>query len=225
MDAAELRFEDHGAARHDRAALSVLEELETALSECPTGRPGVRLRGRSALASLLASDRAIGRIAADRIGSAALPVRAVLFDKTPGINWALGWHQDRTVAVSDRHDVPGFGPWSIKAGIVHVEPPFAVIEAMVTLRIHLDDVPDDNAPLLIAPGSHREGRIAEAQLGDVVARCGTSVCVARRGDVWVYSTPIVHASAVSAGHAHRRVLQVDYAAAQLPTPLSWLGIE
>ena len=40
---------------------------------------------------------------------------------------------------------------SIKQGIVHVEPPFAVTAAMLTLRVHLDDMPDDDAPLLIAP--------------------------------------------------------------------------
>ncbi len=40
---------------------------------------------------------------------------------------------------------------SIKQGIVHVEPPFAVTAAMLTLRVHPDDVPDDDAPLLIAP--------------------------------------------------------------------------
>ena len=31
---------------------------------------------------------------------------------------------------------------------------------MVTLRVHLDPVPATNAPLLIAPGSHKLGRIA-----------------------------------------------------------------
>ena len=224
MNVGQLRFDEHGAVRHDRAALSVLTELEAALAECPPDRPGIRVRGVPVLDTLLASDESLGWIACDRIGRAARPVRAVLFDKTPATNWALGWHQDRTIAVSKRHDVPGYGPWSVKAGIAHVEPPFDIIEVMVTLRIHLDDVPDDNAPLLIAPGSHGFGRIAEAVLIDVVARCGTAVCTARRGDVWAYSTPIVHASSASVGHAHRRVLQVDYAAVALPAPLEWLGI-
>ena len=224
MDAGELRFDEHGAVRHDRAALAVLAELEAALKECPTERPGVRLHGCAAVAALLAVDGPIGRVAADRLGPAARPVRAVLFDKTPGTSWALGWHQDRTIAVNERHEMPGYGPWSVKAGLVHVEPPFAVIEGMVTLRIHVDDVPPDNAPLLITPGSHRMGRLAESAVSEVVARCGTAMCLARRGDVWAYATPIIHASAASSMHAHRRVLQVDYAPDELPKPLAWLGV-
>ena len=106
----------------------------------------MRLHGIPGLAALLAPGTPIGALAAAALGPAARPVRAVLFDKTPAANWALGWHQDRTVAVQARHDRPGWGPWSVKAGIIHVEPPFAVIERMVTLRLHLDPVPADNAP-------------------------------------------------------------------------------
>lgn len=95
---------------------------------------------------------------------------------------------------------------------------------MVTLRIHLDPVPADNAPLLIAPGSHRYGRVPKASVDAVVHGCGTYVCLAERGDVWAYATPILHASAASSGHAHRRVLQVDYSAINFPAPLEWLGI-
>ena len=148
----------------------------------------------------------------------------MLFDKTPAANWALGWHQDRTVAARARHDLAGWGPWSIKAGLHHVEPPFALIERMVTLRIHLDPVPTDNAPLLIAPGSHRLGRVPEAGVDAAVTRCGSATCLADRGDIWVYATPILHASGVSKGHARRRVLQIDYSADMLPVPLEWLGI-
>ncbi|WP_375403801.1 phytanoyl-CoA dioxygenase family protein [uncultured Sphingomonas sp.] len=224
MDGADLSFEEHGAARHDRAAFSVLDEIERVLAGCPRDRAGTRLHGIPGLNELLSTDGAVGRIAAGHLGAAAHPVRALLFDKTPGANWSLGWHQDRTIAVRERHDVPGFGPWSIKAGIQHVEPSFDVIEAMVTLRIHLDSVPADNAPLLIAPGSHRLGRIAEPDISTIVGRCGTAVCLAERGDVWSYATSILHASAASAGYAHRRVLQIDYAAGALTKPLRWLGV-
>jgi ectoine hydroxylase-related dioxygenase (phytanoyl-CoA dioxygenase family) len=99
-----------------------------------------------------------------------------------------------------------------------------VIEAMVTLRIHLDPVPADNAPLLIVPGSHRLGRIAAPDITATVERCGTAACLAERGDVWSYATPILHASAASTGYARRRVLQVDYAAGALTAPLAWLGL-
>lgn len=220
----ELRFERHGAARHDDAARPVLGRLETLLACCSKDRAGVRLNGTDGLAASLAITSPIGRIAGARLGTGAFPVRAILFDKTPGANWALGWHQDRTVAVRKRADVPGYGPWSVKAGVAHVEPPFSVIEAMVTLRIHLDPVPADNAPLLIAPGSHRLGRVAESDVDAAVKQCGAVACLAERGDIWCYATPVLHASAASSGHMHRRVLQVDYAAVPLAPPLEWFGV-
>lgn len=108
----------------------------------------------------------------------------------------------------------------------HVEPPFELIERMVTLRVHLDPVPADNAPLLIAPGSHRLGRLSEAAIAEAVQRCGAVPCLAERGHVWLYATPIVHASAASKAQAqaHRRMLQIDYSADQLPEPLERAGV-
>ena len=218
-----LNLPTDGAEHHPGGALPLLPELEAVLAGSPT-RPGIRLHALPGLAALLAPGRPIGALAAAQIGPTARAVRAILFDKTPGTNWALGWHQDRTIAVQQRHDLPGWGRWSIKAGMQHVEPPFAVIERMVTLRIHLDPVPADNAPLLIAPGSHRLGRVPEGEVDAVVAGCGSVACLAERGDMWVYATPILHASAAARGHAHRRVLQVDYAAGALDAPLLWAGV-
>ena len=120
--------------------------------------------------------------------------------------------------------MPGFGPWSIKAGIHHVAPPIALLERMVTLRVHLDDVPATNAPLLIAPGSHRRGRVPESSVAQVVAECGVTACLAEAGDVWAYATLILHASDAASSPEHRRVLQVDFSADDLPGGLEWLGI-
>jgi len=156
------------------------------------------------------------------LGPAAL--RAILFDKTAQTNWALGWHQDRTICVAARHEVAGYGPWSVKQGLIHVEPPFALIERMATLRIHLDDVDADNAPLLVAPGSHRCGRVPEGEIDAVVQRCGVMTCLARVGDIWAYATPILHASRAAQRPGHRRVLQVDFSAEALPAGLQWHGI-
>ncbi|MEH3122833.1 MAG: phytanoyl-CoA dioxygenase family protein [Sphingomonas phyllosphaerae] len=212
-----------GATHHPAAAAELLPALHQLAANLPQERAGLRLHGHPALPLLLPTGP-IHNIAARHLGPAAQPVRAVLFDKTPATNCSLGWHQDRTIAVRARADVPGYGPWSTKQGIQHVEPPFAITEAMVTLRIHLDDTPIDNAPLLIAPGSHRLGRIAEDAIAGTVARCGAVACLANAGDVWCYATPILHASAAAQGDGHRRVLQVDYAATALPAPLVWLGL-
>jgi ectoine hydroxylase-related dioxygenase (phytanoyl-CoA dioxygenase family) len=106
----------------------------------------------------------------------------------------------------------------------HVAPPFDVLARMVTVRVHLDNVPATNAPLLIAPGSHRDGRVPVEAIADVVRRRGIRACVAAAGDIWAYATPILHASDAAAEPTHRRVLQLDFAAEELPGGLEWLGV-
>jgi len=44
----------------------------------------------------------------------------------------------------------------------------------------------------------RAVQIPERELKSVVEKCGTAVCLAEAGDIWLYSTPIVHASGRSA---------------------------
>jgi hypothetical protein len=218
-------LDEHGA-QHYPAALSNAEQtaLQATADAIPMGRPGQRLFADGALARMLQNDGSIGRLAWATLGAAARPVRVVLFDKTADANWAVAWHQDRTIAVRERRDVAGFGPWSRKAGLVHVEPPFPVIAGMITLRIHLDDCDGDNAPLLIAPGSHRLGRVPAAEAGEVARRLGEASCPAAAGDVWAYATSIVHASDRARRPQRRRVFQVDYAAKPLPGGLEWLGV-
>ncbi|EQB16312.1 MULTISPECIES: phytanoyl-CoA dioxygenase family protein [Sphingobium] len=203
---------------------TALATIESVLADLPPGQPGLRLASLPALASMLSATGAIGRHAAAHQGTTTKAVRAILFDKSPATNWALGWHQDRTIAVRTRIDTPGFGPWTLKSGIQHVAPPQSLLDRMLTLRIHLDPVGADNAPLLIAPGSHRLGRISESAVAALVARCGTHACLADRGDIWLYATPILHASDAASNPRHRRVLQIDYSADDLPGELNWLGI-
>ena len=136
-------FGNEGALRL-RAALdtSDLRRLEQAVAGLPPDQAGIRLRGLPALTSFLVSAGPVWQAAACVLGEAARPVRAILFDKTARTNWGLPWHQDRTIVVTDRVEVDGFGPWTVKGGLLHVAPPFDVLAAMVTLRVHLDAVPD-----------------------------------------------------------------------------------
>jgi hypothetical protein len=159
------------------------------------------------------------------VGRDARPIRAVLFDKTAEENWALGWHQDRTIVVRERREVEGFGPWSTKQGLLHVTPPIAVVEAMGTFRIHLDPCGPDNAPLKVSLGSHRIGWVPAREASARAADFPLLVCEAEAGDVWAYSTPILHASDRAKAPSHRRVLQVDYAPVDLPGGLEWTGVD
>ncbi|HEX2764002.1 MAG TPA: phytanoyl-CoA dioxygenase family protein [Allosphingosinicella sp.] len=180
-----------------------------------------RVRPGSGLAPLLGPADALAR---HLLGAAARPVGAKYFDKSPDRNWALGWHQDRTVPVRERRDVRGFSRWTFKAGIAHCVPPFEYLARSLTLRLHLDEVGEANAPLLVAPRSHRLGPIAEREILAAVERCGTLSCEAAAGDIWAYATLILHASPRAAEPARRRVLQILYSAEDLPGGLEWAGI-
>jgi ectoine hydroxylase-related dioxygenase (phytanoyl-CoA dioxygenase family) len=74
------------------------------------------------------------------------------------------WHQDVTIAVKARVEVDGFGPWSTKQGVQHVQPPDYVLQKMLSVRIHLDDCPSTNGALQVIPRSHRSGKVAEAMI-------------------------------------------------------------
>jgi hypothetical protein len=226
-EAREMIFSRDGA-RCVRSGLDVqaLNYIDSVLDSVlpPSDKAGVRLTGKSALRPLLSTDGAVGAIARTMLGERPRPVRAILFDKTAHKNWKLGWHQDRTIIVKRRVDVEGYGPWSTKAGLQHVAPPFDLLADMVTVRVHLDDVNGQNAPLLIAPGSHRLGRVAETDIAHAVRTCGTFACCAQAGDIWLYATPILHASDAATTPSRRRVLQIDYSARDLPGGLEWLGL-
>ncbi len=209
-------------AQHFPNALGPKERatLERALT-LDRGRPGARLSPGNGLPELLCSADAI---AASFLGSTSKPVSAILFDKNPALNWSLGWHQDRTIAVRARLEMDGFGAWTVKSGIVHVEPPFALLERMLTLRIHLDAAGPDNAPLLVVRGSHLAGRIAEPDISGIAGSDDAFACLAEAGDIWAYSATILHASTRSRAPARRRVLQISYSEDDLPGGLEWLGV-
>jgi hypothetical protein len=219
-----MQLETDGAEYFAGTALSAIPQLMAAFQAIPPGKAGVRLAHAHGLADLLGQQGTIGAVASGFRGVRVKPVRAVLFDKTADRNWGLGWHQDRTICVKARRDIPGFGPWTTKAGLTHVAPPFAYIERMITLRIHFDDVTPDNAPLLVALGSHKLGLIPVREVDAVVSRCDRHACLARSGDIWAYATPILHASDAAKLPARRRVLQIDYSADDLPGGLDWLGV-
>jgi hypothetical protein len=221
------------------AALTPTETqaLRDHFASFPTDVPGTRLKsspafagegdhpkGGGGAAALAPRLTPANTLAQSLLGANARPIRATFFDKNPQRNWALGWHQDRTIAVKARFDLPGFGPWTVKSGLHHTVPPFALLERMLTLRIHLDDTGEGNAPLLISPGTHRLGRIPEPEIARAVEAHGTAACLAEAGDIWVYSTPILHASDRAAAPTRRRVLQLLYSADILPPPLEWLGV-
>jgi len=169
----------------------------------------------------LAHHPAVRGAAVAALGPACFPVRALLFDKTPAANWKVAWHQDLTIAVRARRDVVGYGPWSSKAGVPHVQPPISVLERMVAVRVHLDDCGADNGPLRALPGSHRAGRLRAAEIEAWRRRVAEVSCVVPRGGLLVMRPLLLHASSPAKCPGHRRVIHIEYAATELARGLEW----
>jgi hypothetical protein len=170
----------------------------------------------------LVSSSPLAVVAEKIVGPAARPVRALFFDKTPEANWPVLWHQDLTIAVASRHDMAGWGRWSAKAGVQHVEPPSTLLSSMATIRVHLDDCGTDNGPLKVLPGTHRLGRLSRTQIDELRRRIAEVECVAADGALVVMRPLLLHASSSARRPSHRRVLHIEYAPPEiLPAPLEW----
>jgi ectoine hydroxylase-related dioxygenase (phytanoyl-CoA dioxygenase family) len=169
----------------------------------------------------LAESNAMRVVVKTILGRRAHAVRGIFFDKTEEANWKVPWHQDVTIAVNQRVEVAGYGPWSIKAGILHVQPPATVLERMISLRLHLDDCPEENGALRVIAGSHASGKLDERLIHELAERSVTVTCAMQRGGVLMMRPLLLHASSASSLPGHRRVLHFDYAAAELPAGMAW----
>lgn len=86
--------------------------------------------------------------------------------RRPTSNWKVIWHEDLSIAIRERRDVPGYGPWSEKAGSFTYRPG-EVLARMLAVRVHLDNCTAENGPVRILQGSHRAGRLTI----DAIERC------------------------------------------------------
>lgn len=172
------------------------------------------------VAALAGSARML-RLVRPHLPAKAVAVRAIYFDKSAEGNWLVPWHQDLTLAVRARVEAPGFGPWSTKEGIPHVQPPVELLERMLTVRLHLDDADETNGALRVLAGSHRSGRLSAGQIQGLRRERTEEVCVAKAGDALLMRPLLLHASGKSCSGRHRRVLHIEYAAFELPAGLEW----
>lgn len=157
------------------------------------------------------------------LGPSYFPVRGILFDKIPDANWKVPWHQDVTIAVQDRIEVKGFGPWSMKADVLHVQPPAAILEHMLSLRFHLDRCEEENGALRVIPGSHLHGRIPENNIHSIRQASNERICAVESGGILLMRPLLLHASSPSLVPAHRRVIHIDFTSIQLPSGLRWVS--
>jgi ectoine hydroxylase-related dioxygenase (phytanoyl-CoA dioxygenase family) len=150
----------------------------------------------------------------------AFAVRAIFFAKSDESNWKVAWHQDLTIAVQAKHEVPGFGPWSEKAGVIHVQPPAEIMSQMAALRFHLDENTPDNGPLRVFAGSHLSGRFSIEGIDLWKSRVPVE-CLTKTGDAILMRPLLLHASSTAKKPFPRRVLHVEFADFDLPALLEW----
>ncbi|MGI4883367.1 MAG: phytanoyl-CoA dioxygenase family protein [Janthinobacterium lividum] len=145
--------------------------------------------------------------------------KAIYFDKPAGSNWLVAWHQDLMVNVDRRVDLPGFGPWTAKAGWVAVQPPVEILENTVTVRLHLDDCDATNGALKVVPSSHRCGVVPAETIAGLTATA--TVCAVPAGGALLMKPLLLHASNRSTSDRPRRVVHLEFSAQELPAGLAW----
>lgn len=212
------------SVHHGQLSEDSMHSLEQALEPFRQDKSaaGVRnLLSRCEAIRQFAVTGAIYQLASDLLGSAPRPVRGILFDKTPEANWYVTWHQDLSIPVKTKTELPGYGPWSIKDDVVHVQPPAAILEQMVSLRIHLDDCDEQNGAIKFIAGSHLHGVLGRDAIEEWKEQQRETICPAARGDIIAMRPLILHASSTAKTPSQRRVLHLEYAAAELPTTLDW----
>lgn len=149
-------------------------------------------------------------------------VRGLYFDKPPGSSWTLPWHQDLTIAVKDnRLPSSNFSHPTRKAAVDHVEAPTWLLESMLTLRLHLDAMTSENGPLLVRPGTHRQGKLRESQ---APASSAVQELHCQAGDCLIMRPLLSHSSRLSDENCmlHRRVVHIELSSVRdLPDKYQW----
>ena len=205
---------------------AVIDDLEIALSDMPNGSiktsRGAFLGGRNLLTwwggcSAIAMHTTVKTFATRLLGKNAGLVRALYFDKPPGSGWSLPMHRDTAIAVAG-HCVPiaPFSKPTMKAGTPHVEATSQVLSGMLTLRLHLDPMLQDNGPLVVVPRSHR-GDFKKTSALQKTIHCNI-------GDLFVMRPLLLHGSLAASGDTrlHRRVIHLEFAPShKLPGLYQW----
>jgi hypothetical protein len=185
-----------------------------------TSHPGERNLLDVPVIRRLARSRAIRSVMEPVMGSNCFAVRGVLFNKTGVANWKVAWHQDCVIAVAEPKEVPGWGPWSIKAGVHHVRPNSDLMSNMMAIRIHVDECGTDNGPLRVLPGSHTRGFLSDTQIQDWPKE-NAIACTARRGDAVLMRPLLLHSSSAAKAPSSRRIVHLEFAAEELPDGVRW----
>jgi ectoine hydroxylase-related dioxygenase (phytanoyl-CoA dioxygenase family) len=157
-------------------------------------------------------------VIAEYIGSDYFVVKSIYFDKPEHSNWFVAWHQDLTISVDKKLELPGFGHWTTKQDQYAVQPPIGILENIFTIRIHLDDTNEENGALRVIPGSHLKGvhRLLFKEPTDK-----EEICRVRSGGIMIMRPLLQHASNRTTSKKRRRVIHIEFSNVNLTGGLGW----
>lgn len=209
-------------AGHARIPSNLPEEMMSELKESvfPSGSAGKRcLLDRCSVAETarLIRETLLGF---NILAPTALAVQAIAFDKSPTANWKVPWHQDLMFPFAGRVTTPGYSLPTVKDGVHFAQPPVNVLEALLAVRLHLDDCDSTNGPLRVSPGTHRFGIQPSSEASDLVKEHGQVELHAKTGDLILMKPLLLHASSQAVSPNHRRVLHFVFYSGE-PTREPW----
>lgn len=187
------------------------------LAGIPSSAAGKRWAGRE-LAALLQSPpmQPIARKLAELLPDMAM-IRAVAFRKDADANWLVPAHQDRSIPVPSVSLPPGFDHVTRKEGGWQAEAPIALLATMRNCRIFIDRATMEDGPLEVLSGSHRRGRIEQAEIPTIHGNW--QPLIGEVGDAVVLSPLLLHRSRRAAEPSGRRVLQLELIPADIAAAL------
>jgi hypothetical protein len=194
------------------------DELVSLQQDFPASSPNHRnLFLYSSLLESMVRNGSFRHAVTEILGPTAFAIRAIFFNKIAKSNWLVPWHQDISIPVRQRKDVPGFNAFNMKEGFLHANAPAETLQQLVTLRIHLDPATAANGALQLIPGSHLRGRLTAppADHGPAVQP------ELKAGEILRMRPLLFHASTHSIADTPRRVIHIEYAAHELPGGLEW----
>jgi ectoine hydroxylase-related dioxygenase (phytanoyl-CoA dioxygenase family) len=155
----------------------------------------------------------------DLFGGDFFVVKSIYFDKPERSNWFVAWHQDLTISVDRKTELPGYGPWTVKQDQFAVQPPLNILQNNFTIRIHLDDTDEGNGALKVIPGSHSCGiRRAETVNREIDAE---QICNVKAGGIMIMRPMLLHASNRTTNNKPRKVIHIEFSNAALPKAINW----
>lgn len=161
----------------------------------------------------------IKTIIKDVFGEKYAAVKSIYFDKPEKLNWYVAYHQDLTISVDKKLELPNFGPWTTKQNQFAVQPPLDILENIFTIRIHLDDTDENNGALKVVPQSHAKGIYRPETIDWSVET--EKICNVEKGGVMIMKPLLLHGSNRTTNGKKRRVIHIEFSDRELPEELNW----